>query len=97
MRTMGERLKWSRNQFSWTQADLARESGVGIATIRRIEQDAFDPRMDTARRLAATLHVRAGWLAFGDEPPLRHVRPEDQGAERQVADLPDNVRPIRGN
>jgi transcriptional regulator with XRE-family HTH domain len=97
MQTMGERLKWCRKRFGWTQAELARESGVGIATIRRIEQYAYEPRMETARRLAAILHVREGWLAFGDEPLPSQVQVGDENTERQVADLPDNVRPIRGN
>ena len=65
---MGERLKVARKRVGWTQADLAREAGVGLATVRRIEQRAFEPRLETARRLAATLRVRDGWLAFGEEP-----------------------------
>ncbi len=67
---MGERLKWSRRRYGWTQRDLARVTGVGLATIRRIEQHEFEPRLETVRRLADTLHVRAGWLAFGEEPML---------------------------
>ena len=71
MQTMGDRLRLSRKGAGWTQADLAREAGVGIATIRRIEQHAFEPRIETARRLAAALRVRAGWLAFGEEPATK--------------------------
>ena len=66
MLTMSERLKWCRKRFGWTQEDLAQEAMVGIATIRRIEQHVDEPRLDTVRRLAGTLHVRPGWLAFGD-------------------------------
>lgn len=68
MQTMGERLKFCRAAFGWTQEDLAREAGVGIATIRRIEQRAIEPRLDTARRLAETFGVRDGWLISGEEP-----------------------------
>ncbi len=74
MRTMGDRLRLCRKRSGWTQADLAREAGVGIATIRRIEQHAFEPRIETARRLAAALRVRAGWLAFGEEPATKEDR-----------------------
>ncbi len=66
MATMGERLKRARKRFGWTQYDLAAKSGVGIATVRRIEQEAIEPRMATTRRLADTLQVREGWLAFGE-------------------------------
>ena len=68
MPTLGERLKWCRKRFGWTQEDLAQEAMVGIATIRRIEQHVDEPRLDTVRRLAGTLRVRPGWLAFGEEP-----------------------------
>ncbi len=74
MQTMGDRLRMGRKAMGWTQADLARESGVGIATIRRIEQHTFEPRIETARRLAATLRVQAGWLAFGEKPTTKKDR-----------------------
>jgi transcriptional regulator with XRE-family HTH domain len=82
MTHMGDRLKWCRKQYEWTQRDLAAVSGVGLATIRRIEQDEFKPRLDTARRLAETLHVREGWLAFGEPPmlDLRHMTEAEQHA-----------------
>ena len=67
---MGERLRWCRTQHGWTQRDLAAATGVGLATIRRIEQRAFAPRLATVQRLAARLHVREGWLAFGEAPML---------------------------
>ncbi len=66
MAMMGERLKDARKRFRWTQQDLAAKSGVGIATVRRIEQGAIEPRMATTRRLAETLQLREGWLAYGE-------------------------------
>ncbi len=66
--SMGDRLKWCRRRVGWTQRDLAAAAGVGLATIRRIEQQTFAPRLETVRRLAETLHVRDGWLAFGEAP-----------------------------
>ncbi len=68
MQTMSERLKWCRKRYGWTQRDLAAASGLGLATIRRVEQQQFAPRLATVQTLAATLHVREGWLAFGEEP-----------------------------
>ena len=68
MESMGDRLKWCRQRFGWTQRDLARAAGVGLATVRRVEQAQFAPRLATVQRLAATLRVRDGWLAFGDGP-----------------------------
>lgn len=70
MATMGQRLKVSRKRLDWTQRDLAARTGVGIATIRRVEQEVMEPRMGTTRKLAAALGVPEGWLAYGvgDEP-----------------------------
>ncbi len=65
MVTMGERLKQARKRSRLTQRDLSAKSGVGIATVRRIEQEAIEPRMATTRRLAHTLQVPEGWLAYG--------------------------------
>ncbi len=65
MATMGERLKQARGRSGWTQRDLAARTGVGLATIRRVEQAAMEPRMATTRRLAAALNVAEGWLAYG--------------------------------
>jgi DNA-binding XRE family transcriptional regulator len=50
------------------QVDLARQTGVGLRTIRQIEQTDFEPRLATARKLAAALGVRVEWLVFGIEP-----------------------------
>ena len=65
---MGERLMRARRRAKLRQADLAADAGVGIATIRRLEQGAGEPRLATARKLAAALGVRAEWLVFGEEP-----------------------------
>ncbi len=65
MVTMGERLKASRGWLRWTQRDLAARTGVGFATIRRVEQEAMEPRIGTTRKLAAALGVAEGWLAYG--------------------------------
>ena len=65
MVTMGERLKASRKRLGWMQVDLAAKTGVGLATIRRIEQEAMEPRMGTTRKLAAALGVNESWLAYG--------------------------------
>ena len=70
METVADRLRWSRKQHRYTQRDLAKLTGVGLNTIRRIEQEpeSFTPQLATVEKLAAALHIRAGWLAFGEEP-----------------------------
>ena len=65
MATMGDRLKDSRKRVGLTQRDLAARTGVGLATIRRVEQEVMEPRMGTTRKLAAALGVNESWLAYG--------------------------------
>jgi len=66
--TLADRVRFTRADWSWTQDELASASGVGVATIRRIEGGAYEPNLGTIRKLAAALHVRPGGLAFGGEP-----------------------------
>jgi len=67
--TVGARVRSARNRRVWTQEDLARESGVPVVTISRIENDRHEgqPRPSTVRQLAAALGVEPAWLLFGDE------------------------------
>ena len=68
MQTIGERLRATREHRVWSQNDLAKESGVPIVTISRIENDRYAerPRPSTIRKLAEALEVEPAWLLFGD-------------------------------
>ena len=78
---IGQRLKMAREGAAMRQVDLARQTGVGLATIRRIEQTDFEPRLATARKLATALDVRVEWLVFGIEP-MTEVTAPDEGELR---------------
>lgn len=80
MQSMSARLRWTREQFDYTQADLAKQAGVALSTIRRIEQDKFNLRLSTIERIAETLHIRGAWLVYGEEPI---VSPSDMAVEEQ--------------
>lgn len=56
--TMGEKLRDYRKRAVLTQEELAERSGVGVATIIRIERGQIDePRVSTVRKLAGPLEV----------------------------------------
>ena len=74
---IGQRLKDARARRVITQIDLARQTGVGLRTIRQIEQTDFEPRLATARKLAAALGIRVEWLVFGIEPVPETAAPEE--------------------
>ncbi len=70
MEQIGERLRFGRQRLGWTQIDLARQSGVGVATIRRIELSTVAPHPTTVRKLAEAVGVRVPWLSIGEVPML---------------------------
>jgi transcriptional regulator with XRE-family HTH domain len=55
----GERLREARRRAMLSQEELAVESGVGVATIIRIERDQLksEPHYSTLRKLAKSLDV----------------------------------------
>jgi transcriptional regulator with XRE-family HTH domain len=55
----GERLREARRRAMLSQEELAEESGVGVATIIRIERDQLrtEPHFSTLRKLAKALEV----------------------------------------
>lgn len=53
-----------------TQAEVGKRMGVTGVTVGSWESDAKEPaNVETLRRLAEVLEVRAAWLAFGDGEP----------------------------
>src|SRR3712207_7868147 len=65
--------------FRSTQVEFARAAGVGLRTVRQVEQEDFEPRLATARRIAGALGVRVEWLVFGLGP----MRSEEHTSELQ--------------
>jgi transcriptional regulator with XRE-family HTH domain len=54
---IGDRLRHLRKRKLLTQEQLADRSGVGIATIVRVERNQVEPRGSTIRKLAEALNV----------------------------------------
>lgn len=57
-------LKELRESKFLTQRELAEKSGVGVATIARIEKSKHQPTFRTIKRLAAALGVDPSELAI---------------------------------
>jgi len=60
---MGEQLRELRRRKVLTQEQLAVDSGVSSATIRRIESGQLTPRFSTIRKLAKGLGLQPEELA----------------------------------
>jgi len=54
---IGDRLRDLRKRKLLTQEQLAERSGVGIATIVRVERNQVEPRGSTIRKLAEALSI----------------------------------------
>jgi transcriptional regulator with XRE-family HTH domain len=58
MARLSDNLRHARRDAGLSQAELAKRSGVGTATVARIEAGAIDnPRLNTLRDLARALGI----------------------------------------
>lgn len=71
--TFGDRLAGAREANVMTQAQLAKNLGIKLATLKAWEQDLSEPRANRLSMLAGLLNVSIMWLLNGEgegvEPP----------------------------
>lgn len=65
---VGARLREARAATGLSQHALARTVGISQPSLSHAESGIIVPELDTLEALARALGVRAGWLAFGEEP-----------------------------
>lgn len=65
---VGARLRDARAATGISQHALARFVGISQPSLSHAESGIIVPELDTLEALALALGVRAGWLAFGEEP-----------------------------
>ena len=78
LRELGQRCEQARLALDLTQAHLAHEAGVGVRTVRRLEQDG-NVSLDTFVRVLAALG-QVGNLEL--VLPQTQVRPAEHSARR---------------
>ncbi len=71
---IGEAVKGWRHWRGLSQWDLAHKSGVGYATIARLELEMVDPRLSTLERLAEALRIDVVNLLTGPPQAKRPTR-----------------------
>jgi DNA-binding XRE family transcriptional regulator len=88
----GDTIRERRIELGWTQAELAKASGVTQADVSRIENGRLDARWSTIQRLSATLVVQRRpkrSLANGgrrNPPQARPATWEPRGAVAAIED-----------
>jgi len=80
---LGGRLRRNRIRRDLTQADLAREAGVSVDTVKRVESGRAIGTDNLLRVLRALGLLEALGRAIPDPPPSPLERLAQQGAERQ--------------
>ncbi len=77
LQSIGERLKWAREQKSVSQTELANASDVSQAFITKLERgDTDSPRRKNLTRVALVLGVDFDWLSTGDGLPYEFNQSE---------------------
>ncbi|WP_145770301.1 helix-turn-helix domain-containing protein [Denitratisoma oestradiolicum] len=61
-------IRAARAALNWTQPDLAKNSGVALVTIARMESGMMSPRLSTLAKLKAAIET-AGVRIADDYPP----------------------------
>ena len=61
--TLAEKIKIRRDEFNWTQSDLAEVSGLNRWTIVQCENGNSKPRAETLQKLADALDIDVSILA----------------------------------
>ena len=69
--TFGEVIKNKRKNKSWTQADLAKKSGIDSTLLSRIENNAYFPSNSQIIKISESLEIDTNYLFFllGKIPP----------------------------
>ena len=66
----GARLKQERKRLAYTQAEIAKLSGVSVVTYQQYEREEFEPRLGYLNQLA-NLAVSIRFVMFGESDKSR--------------------------
>lgn len=64
---LGERIKFMREVQELSLSQLATKSGLTKSYVCSIEQNKRNPSIDVIERIAKSLSVAPGWLAWGNK------------------------------
>lgn len=80
---VGAQIRCARAALGWSLADLAKNSGVSLSTIRRAEMDDGVPKTTPPNLMALKATLEAAGIEFiggpGDAPGIRIHTPDEEG------------------
>lgn len=65
MSTIGTRIKWVRKQNEYNQVDFAGKIGVSQGTLSELEQDKYNPSIETVMAIREKFNTDINWLLYG--------------------------------
>lgn len=97
---LGARVKARREELRMTQEELARQAGLSVASVSKLERgESSNPRSMTLRKYAAALKTTPEYLLHGERPPAPSPPAGDDAPEIEVAlratgDIPEEDIPV---
>lgn len=77
--TVGAKVKAAREQFGYGRSEFARMAGISRSTLIRIEDETFEPTMDTLEKIADVYSVSVSQFLTdmddGDRPFTEYSSP----------------------
>src|SRR4051812_999608 len=78
LKALGERAQQARLVRGWTQGQLAKRAGIGVATVHRFEKTG-SATIENVVRIAMALKVEGGIDRLFEQPPYSSI---DEALER---------------
>lgn len=66
----GDRIRDIRKLNQLNQIEFSQRIGVSQGTLSELEQNKYNPSLETIQAIIKVLDVNAAWLLFGDEATL---------------------------
>jgi DNA-binding XRE family transcriptional regulator len=65
MSTIGSRIRWVRKTNEYNQVEFAGKIGVSQGTLSELEQDKYNPSIETVMAKRDHFNMDINWLLYG--------------------------------
>lgn len=96
---LGERIREIRKKNQMNQTEFSNRVGVSQGTLSELEQNKYNPSLETVLAIIKEFNVNATWLLFGDmasEDDLKEMAGELNQVENNLSTLESCLLATRG-
>lgn len=90
LNTIGDRIRFYREQLHMTQEDLAEASNINRVTIARYETGRMEPSSRTLRRLASAMKLSVDDLVNGSDDDTKPINTMEFAVLNKTKDFSDD-------